>query len=306
LYFCLSGEEFGGKNSAARAAIGRRISKVRRSRSVWLAVCAGLLSARPCPAETMPLWELGLGPGAVRFSDFPGSGSYRNYLVPVPYIRYRGKILRSDRDGMRGIVLDKPGASLNISLWAAVPARGERNSARAGMPNLSALVEVGPSLDLHLWRSRTNKMQLDLRLPARVALTVASPPRDVGWVAAPHVNLDIRNLGGTPGWNFGMLAGPLFATQRYNRYYYAVSPAYATAQRPAYDPPAGYAGTEFTMALSKRFRTIWVGGFLRYESLSGAVFSNSPLIRSRFDVAGGVGIAWIIWHSDRGVEEAGE
>lgn len=264
--------------------------------------CTALLTPLCCLAETMPLWELGLGPGAVRFADYPGSSSYRTYLVPVPYIRYRGKFLRSDRDGVRGIVLDQPRVSLNISLWASVPARSGDDSARAGMPSLSALVEIGPSLDLHLWRSHGNKMQLDLRLPARLALTVASPPRDVGWIAAPHINLDIHNLGGTPGWNFGMLAGPLFATQQYNRYFYAVSPAYATAQRPVYDVPAGYAGTEFTMAVSKRFRTVWVGAFLRYETLSGAVFINSPLIQSHFDVSGGVGIAWIMWQSDRGVE----
>ncbi len=248
------------------------------------------------------MWELGIGPGTVRFSDYPGSGTYRNYLVPVPYIRYRGKVLRSDRDGVRGILLDQPRVSLNVSLWAAVPARAEGDSARTGMPNLDALVEIGPSLDLHLWRSQTNKMQLDVRLPVRLALTVASPPRDVGWVAAPHVNLDIHNIGGTPGWSLGMLAGPLFATQRYNQYYYSVAPAYATAQRPAYDPPGGYAGSEFTMALSKRYRTIWVGGFLRYQSLTGAAFIDSPLIRSHYDVSGGVGIAWVFWQSERGVE----
>jgi outer membrane protein len=268
-------------------------------RAVW---CAALLTPLCCLAETKPLWELGLGPGAVRFSDYPGSSSYSTYVVPVPYIRYRGKFLRSDRDGMRGIVLDEPRVSLNISLWASVPARSRADSPRAGMPNLNALFEIGPSLDLHLWRSDTHDMQLDLRLPVRVALTAASPPRDVGWIAAPHINLDIHNVGGSPAWNLGLLAGPLFATQRYNRYFYAVSPAYATVQRPAYDTAGGYAGTEVIAALSRRFSTFWVGGFLRYETLGGAVFIDSPLIRSHSDVSAGVGIAWIISHSDRAVE----
>jgi MipA family protein len=263
---------------------------------------AALLAPRYGPAEIKPLWELGLGPGAVRFSDYPGSSVYRTYVVPVPYIRYRGTFLRSDRDGVRGMVFDEPRASLNVSLWATVPAGSGEDSARAGMPRLSALVQLGPSLDLHLWHSRASDMQLDLRLPARLALTVASPPRDEGWIAAPHVNLDVRNVGGAAGWNLGLLAGPLFATQRYNRYFYAVAPAYATAQRPAYDPPGGYAGSEFIVALSKRFETVWVGGFLRYETLSGAVFMDSPLIRSQFDVSGGLGFAWVICHSDRQVE----
>ena len=244
----------------------------------------------------------GSGPGVARISDYPGSLYYRTYLLPFPYIRYRGKFLRSDRDGVRGIVLDRPRVSLNISLWATVPAYSEHDEARAGMPNLDALVQLGPSLDFHLWRSDGDRMQLDLRLPARVALTVASPPRDVGWIAAPHLNLDIRHIGAAPGWDLGILAGPLFAAQRYNQYFYSVPPAYATAQRPAYDAPGGYAGAEIITALSRRFRNFWVGGFLRYESLHGAAFKSSPLIQTQSDVSGGVGIAWVIWRSRRDVE----
>jgi len=80
------------------------------------------------------------------------------------------------------------------------------------------------------------------------------------------------------------------------------SPAYATEQRPVYDAPGGYAGTEFTVALSRRFPTFWVGCFVRYQTLSGAVFLNSPLIRSDFALSAGVGIAWVIRQSERQVE----
>jgi len=287
----------------AGTALARYAFKCGPVGYLWRSVCwAALLSPLCCVAETKPLWELGVGPGAVLFSNYPGSSVYRTYVIPVPYVRYRGKFLRSDRDGVRGVFLDVPRVSLNVSLGATVPARSRGDSARQGMPGLNALLEIGPSLDLHLWRSDTRSMQLDLRLPVRVALTATYPPRDAGWIAAPHVNLDVRNLGGSPGWGLGILGGPLYATQRYNRYFYAVSPAYATVQRPVYDPPAGYAGTEITIALSKRFATFWVGSFLRYQILNGAVFVNSPLIRSHSDVAAGVGIAWIVSHSDRAVE----
>ena len=262
----------------------------------------GSLGPRYGAAETRPLWEFGLGPGVVRFSDYPGSLSHRNYLLPFPYIRYRGKFLRSDRDGVRGIFVEQPRVSLNVSLWATVPANSEGDSARAGMPRLDALVQLGPSLDFHLWRAEGDRMQLDLRLPVRAAFTLASPPRDVGWVAAPHLNLDVRHLGAAPGWDLGILAGPLFANQRYNQYFYSVPAAYATAQRPAYEAPAGYAGTEIITALSKRFRTLWVGAFLRYETLHGAAFIHSPLIQTHSDVSGGLGVAWVFWHSAREVE----
>ena len=292
--------------SAPRPAIARCRPVFRPLRylsgAVW---SAASLASFCCAAETKPLWEFGLGPGAVSFSDYPGSSSYRAYVIPVPYLRYRGKVFRSDRDGVRGILLDAPYVSFNISLGATVPARSRDDSARAGMPNLSALIEIGPSLDLHLWHSNAHDMQLDLRLPARLAFTVTTLPRDVGWIAAPNLNLDVRNVGGSPGWDLGILAGPLFATQRYNQYFYAVPAAYAMAGRPVYDAPGGYAGSEFTLALSKRFPAFWVGGFMRYQDLRGAVFSDSPLIRSNFDLSAGVGIAWIIHQSDRSVE-AGE
>jgi MipA family protein len=280
--------------------IGTRGPGSRGALVIALAVLAGPRWADA--AETRPLWELGLGPGVVHFSDYPGALSRRTYLLPFPYVRYRGKFLRSDREGVRGVVLEQPRVSLNISLWATVPVRADHDSARAGMPGLDALVQLGPSLDFHLWRSGDDRMQLDLRLPVRLALTVAAPPRDQGWTAAPHLNLDIRRLGSAQGWDLGILAGPLFATQRYNRYFYSVAPAYATAERPAYDAPGGYAGAEIITVLSRRFRNVWVGGFLRYESLQGAAFRNSPLVQTTSDVSGGVGVAWVFWHSQRDVE----
>ena len=79
-------------------------------RPIWLggalaaACAAALLGSRCALAESRPLWEFGPGPGVARISDYPGSLYYRTYLLPFPYIRYRGKFLRSDRDGVRGIV----------------------------------------------------------------------------------------------------------------------------------------------------------------------------------------------------------
>jgi len=54
--------------------------------------------------------------------------------------------------------------------------------------------------------------------------------------------------------------------------------------------------------LSKRFPSYWVGGFLRYDSLSGAVFGDSPLVKRSNYLAGGIAIAWIIGESSRRVE----
>lgn len=285
----------------------RRAGEEKRVRAIWrralLAPLAlGLIAPLCAAADTRPLWEWGLGPSVVAFSDYPGAASAHRYALPLPYVRYRGTFLRADREGLRGLLLDTSRVALNLSLGASVPVRSRDNAARVGMPNLSALLEVGPVLAVHLWATASRQVQLDVRVPARLAFTVSSTPREVGGYLAPQLDLDIHHLGGVPGWNLGLLAGPLYASQRYNRYFYAVAPAYATTARPAYDAPAGYAGSEFIAALSRRFPGFWVGGFVRYQALGGAVFAGSPLLRRREDLAGGVGAAWILGRSTRRVE----
>jgi outer membrane scaffolding protein for murein synthesis (MipA/OmpV family) len=274
----------------------------RRHALARIVVLPALLGPVLCLAASQPLWELGMGVGAVTFSDYPGSATRHTYAVPVPYLRYRGKFLRSDRDGVRGVLLDQPRATINLSVGASVPVRSSAGGVRAGMPNLRATLEAGPSLDLHLWRSADRQVALDLRLPARLAVTVAARPQAVGWFMAPNLNLDIHRPAGAGGWNLGLLAGPLYATRRYNDYYYSVPNAYANAQRPAYGAPGGYAGTQFVAALSRRLPQAWVGAFLRYENLDGAVFAASPLLRRNHDVAAGFGVAWILGHSTRQAE----
>ena len=253
-----------------------------------------------------PLWELGLGAGALAFADYRGADTAHVYPVPVPYLNYRGRLLRADRDGVRELLLNQEYAELNISVGATTPVRSDDTLARRGMPNLKATVEIGPSLNLHLWHAAGGQARLDLRLPLRAALTIESPPHAIGFFLAPCVNLDLFGVAGHSGWKLGMLAGPLFADQRYNRYFYEVTPQYATVDRPAYSTRGGYSGSQAVVSLSKRFPTFWVGMFARYDVLNGAVFSDSPLVRSNRFWMGGFGIAWMIGQSSTMVESVDE
>jgi outer membrane scaffolding protein for murein synthesis (MipA/OmpV family) len=53
------------------------------------------------------------------------------------------------------------------------------------------------------------------------------------------------------------------------------------------------------MAISKRFRHYWVGGFLRYDTLSGATFESSPLVKRPNAVSAGLAISWVFGESSR-------
>ncbi len=250
-------------------------------------------------ARPLPLWEWGLGIGAVSFRDYRGSDTTHAYPVPVPYFVYRGRYLQADRNGLKTKLLHQDRVELNISLDATTPVRN--NAAREGMPQLRPTVEAGPALEVHLWRSDSEKAKLDVRLPVRAVSTVGSPGF-IGWFFAPNVNLDIVNPAGFRGWNLGLLTGPLFASGRYDQYYYSVAPRYATPQRPTFQASGGYAGTQVLASLTKRYPKFWTGAYLRYDTLTGASFEKSPLVKSHGYWSAGIGIAWMIGHSARLVE----
>lgn len=266
------------------------------------AMAALCLLAAPVAAAELPLWELGAGIGAFALPDYRGSDEGRAYLLPVPYLVYRGKFLKSDRHGIRGTLFDSERLDLNLSVAASLPVDSSRNAARTGMPDLEPSFEFGPSLEIALWRAQDRRDALALRLPLRAAVTLESSPRAIGWVATPQLNLDLAGRGALAGWNLGLLAGPIYGSKRQHQYFYSVAPQFATATRPAYDASGGYAGLQFLAATSRRFERFWVGAFVRADTLSGAAFAASPLLKRDTYVAAGVGVAWVLGTSSQRVE----
>jgi MipA family protein len=269
------------------------------SRRLILFAAAGL-AALPVVAQAQqerPLWELGVGVGAVSFPDYRGSKRQRTHTLPVPYLIYRGEFLKADRDGIRGVFFDSDRVELNVSLAASLPVDSDGNSARRGMPDLQPTVEIGPALELNLWRSADQRARVDVRLPLRAAFTVHGGVSHVGMVFTPFINLDVKDPLGQHGWNLGMLAGPIYGDARQHRYFYDVAPRYALPDRPAYRASGGYGGSQFIMALSKRYDRFWVGSFVRYDNLRGATFADSPLVEKKSAWAAGIGMAWVLGQS---------
>jgi MipA family protein len=155
---------------------------------------------------------------------------------------------------------------------------------------------------VHLWRTVDRRVRLDLRVPVRAAFTVQFDPHLVGTFVAPNLSLDLAQRPGSDGWKFGVLAGPLFADHRYDGYFYSVTPQYATATRAAFEAPGGYAGAEILASLTRRYPSWWIGAYVRHDTLAGASFAASPLVKRDSYWSGGVGIAWILRSSTRQVE----
>lgn len=254
-------------------------------------------------ADQLPFWEAGAGVAALHFPDYRGSDEYRNYLLPIPYIVYRGDVLQVDRNKVRGLLFKSDIAELDVSMNGSVPVRSKDNNARQGMPDLDPTLEIGPSVNFFLYRDRADKLDVDLRLPLRAV--IASDFHRVhqaGWLFHPHINVDLRDTFPGPGWHVGLLAGPLYGSRRYHEYFYAVAPEFATAERPTYAPRGGYAGTTFIASLSKRFPKFWVGGFVKADTLRGTVFEDSPLVKSRHAFTAGFAISWVFAQSSTLVE----
>lgn len=262
----------------------------RRLALLPVALAAQMWAQVPAGAAEQPLWELGGGLAALSLPHYRGSDQTRQWLLPVPWAVYRGRIFRADRDGARAVLLDGQTLEFDLSTAAAAPAPSAGNRAREGMPDLKPQFEFGPNLNWHL--ARGAHWKLDLRLPVRAAFTLGDGVHHAGWVAAPSLNLDLQ----WQGWNLGLVGSRLWGDRRIHRLTYEVAPAYATAERPAWQAHGGAAGWQATVGASRRFGAHWLGVFYRHDSVAGATFASSPLVRQHDNHLLGIAWAWV-WAS---------
>ena len=263
----------------------------RGARPVWAALSTWLALAGPAVAADQPLWELGVGVGAVSLPHYRGAEKSSTWLLPLPYAVYRGEWLRADREGLKLLLADTDRFDVDLSANATAPSDNGDEPARAGMPDLAGTVEIGPNLN---WRlAHGPGWRLQARLPLRAAFTLESRPQAIGWLAMPHLNIDRE----WRGWNFGAQVGWLYGSRRLHGYFYDVAPAFATPDRPAYRARAGASGWQGTLSLSRRDGRRWAGAFVRADALAGSVVRNSPLVRRSANVSVGVGVSWVLGQS---------
>lgn len=266
--------------------------------AVWaMGCCAGAVSAAP-----LPQWELGAGATVIRFSDYRGSDEFKTYLFPLPYFVYRGEKIKVDRESIRGQFFKTDRVEFDVSGNGTVPVKSKDNAARRGMPDLDATLEIGPSLNITLFRNEDRSNQLRLKLPMHAIIASDFKKFDyVGWVANPYLNWDVKNVGGS-GWRTGLLVGPYYHSQKYAQFLYGVVPEFATPTRRAYNAKGGYGGSSAIFGVSKRYNDWWIGAFAKYDNLSGASFEDSPLVRKKSYGTIGIAASWVFAKSSTRVE----
>ena len=66
----------------------------------------------------------------------------------------------------------------------------------------------------------------------------------------------------------------------------------------------GYAGWQATAGVSRRVGRLWMGAFVRHDSVAGAAFAGSPLVTARSHTALGVAMSWVFAVSDARVADS--
>lgn len=247
-----------------------------------------------------PLWELGLGGGGTFTPDYPASDQQHLWAIPFPYAIYRGEILHSDRRGStRARFYKTTNYEFNFSAGGGLPSSSAQNAARAGMPDLEWLGELGPRLTVDLY-SKPERSLLRFGLPFRMAFSSNFEHlRDQGWVIAPELLYDLPHIFGSRFDAFALLTVN-FSDRRFANYFYGVEPAYARPERPPYAARGGYLNSDLSFGLAmplleNRLRLFTVGAI---QSFDGSANQASPLYRTTLSYSFSTVIIWVFARSD--------
>jgi len=263
-----------------------------------LGVEAEAQDANPDRKPTRPLWEVSVAAGGIYSPDYPAADKNSLHGLALPYVIYRGDLLRLGTDSIaKGVFIDNDYAELNVSMAASFNADSNDNSARRGMPDLDYLAEIGPQLKIKFGELYGGKAEL--QLPVRAVLSTDFGRVDHrGYLFNPKFSYARQNIFNS-GIDMISTIGSGFATKKLHEYYYRVEPLFATPARPAYEEDGGYLGSVITLGLSygitDRVRA-YAGGQAGYYG--GAANEDSPLFRQKVNASVHAGFTWSIFQSD--------
>ena len=79
------------------------------------------MAAEP-DVRNLPLWEAGVGAAAFSTPAYPGASDRSNRWLVVPFLLYRGKVLRADQEGVGARLLDTDKVEFDVGFAGALPA----------------------------------------------------------------------------------------------------------------------------------------------------------------------------------------
>lgn len=249
-------------------------------------------------AAAPPLWTAGLFLVAADHAVYPGAERRTRRATALPFVTYRGPVFRLE-GGTAGVrALRRPRAELDLSASAAFGSNGVDSGARAGMPAIGTLVEIGPSLRVHLGElpenGRPTPWRLDL--PARAVFDAS---RDMDYAGVSFEPRLSYRAAPRWGWNPSVHTTLLFGDKTLNSLYYAVDPVYARPGRPAYEAKAGLVAARLGSSWSRMLTPdLRLALHASVESVHGAANAGSPVVGRALDPTFAISLTWTAWRSE--------
>jgi outer membrane protein len=267
---------------------------IRRVLPFVLALAAAS-AARAQEGLGEPLWEVGAFAFGVSQQAYPGADQNVQRALALPFVLYRGRVLRADREtaGLRAFKTET--FELDIGVAGAFGSSSKDIDARRGMDDLGTLVEFGPRLKWNLGEVAGGRVRLEL--PLRGVFDLNDSLAHRGMAFEPELQWRTRTEG---GWFWSLGAGAIFADRRLADTFYRVTAAEVTPDRPAYDARAGRVAWRGSVSVARSLGPDWrVFGFVRTDSVAGAANEDSPLVRRTTGATAGIGLSWTWMRSER-------
>jgi outer membrane scaffolding protein for murein synthesis (MipA/OmpV family) len=267
-----------------------------------LTLCACLLSAgasaqdEPTDSTALPLWEAGIAAAGLSTPAYPASSQRNQRALVLPFLVYRGDVLRADRNGVGARMVHTDRFEFDLGFAGSLPASSNDIELRQGMPDLGTLIEFGPRVKMKLAEPAAGQ-RATFELPLRAVLEFNGGVRQVGYALEPKLAYEWR---AAADWRLKSAASLVIGDQQLNQYFYGVSSAYANASRPAYEAQGGLIGSRLTVDGGKRLTPdVNIFAFARYDLYQGAANHDSPLFAQNQGSSLGMGLTWTLGRSDR-------
>jgi outer membrane scaffolding protein for murein synthesis (MipA/OmpV family) len=263
-------------------------------------LAAGLALGGTVHAQGQALWEVGAVGFGVSQQAYPGAGQQVNRALALPFVIYRGRYLRADRDTAGLRALKTPQFELDLGFAGAFAARSVAIDARRGMPDLGTLVEAGPRLTWNL-SGGPDEPRWRLELPLRGVFDLDDRAAHRGTSFEPRLVYSQRADG---GGSRSVSVAAIVADRRLARTLYEVAPAYALPDRAAYEARGGLVAWRLAGSITHPITSDWLlFGFARIDALAGAANRDSPLVRRSTGATLGLGMSYTWMRSQRRAED---
>jgi len=256
---------------------------------------------------TKPLWEVNLFGGVASIPHYNGSDETSVYVVPIPYLLYRGETIQTDRKGIRVEFFATRHLLSELSFSGNPPVNSD-NKARTGMIELGPLIEIGPSLKYYFTDRYANSLvfiDVSIRKVFEIDLDNPLHIQEEGIHGGIKLAYKYNALYEKNNYSIGVNGGVDFGNQDYLGFYYNVSTQFETVARSAYQVDGGYAGLYLSTYCHKKINNnLYIALYGRITNINNAVFQDSPLVKQNMSYLVGMAFVWKIKESKKSIKKS--